>query len=84
VPIVEPEVTLGEGDYSIERTAFISEKVNSQVRACARRQPVRWDEDITRVVLPSPGDAVAERVRRDPRCHPAQAQHDPARARCPN
>jgi fructose-bisphosphate aldolase class I len=31
VPIVEPEVTLGEGDYSIERTAYISEKVNSHV-----------------------------------------------------
>jgi len=31
VPIVEPEVTLGPGDYSIERTAEISEKVNSQV-----------------------------------------------------
>lgn len=31
VPIVEPEVTLGEGDYSIERTAYISERVNSQV-----------------------------------------------------
>lgn len=31
VPIVEPEVTLGPGDYSIERTAYISEKVNSHV-----------------------------------------------------
>ncbi|KAL3677758.1 hypothetical protein R1sor_020714 [Riccia sorocarpa] len=31
VPIVEPEVTLGDGDYSIERTAYISEKVNSHV-----------------------------------------------------
>ncbi|CAM9350243.1 unnamed protein product [Choristocarpus tenellus] len=31
VPIVEPEVTLGEGDYGIERTAFVSERVNSQV-----------------------------------------------------
>ncbi|KAL2641732.1 hypothetical protein R1flu_009319 [Riccia fluitans] len=31
VPIVEPEVTLGDGDYSIERTAYISERVNSHV-----------------------------------------------------
>ncbi|MCO5573953.1 hypothetical protein L7F22_027731 [Adiantum nelumboides] len=31
VPIVEPEVTLGPGDYTIERTAYISEKVNSHV-----------------------------------------------------
>ena len=31
VPIVEPEVTLGPGDYSIERTAFISERVNTMV-----------------------------------------------------
>lgn len=31
VPIIEPEVTLGEGDYTIERNAYISEKVNSQV-----------------------------------------------------
>ncbi|CAM9887272.1 unnamed protein product, partial [Discosporangium mesarthrocarpum] len=31
VPIVEPEVTLSAGDYSIERTAFVSERVNSQV-----------------------------------------------------
>eukprot|EP00898_Chlorokybus_atmophyticus_P007553 jgi/Chlat1/779/Chrsp104S01247 len=31
VPIVEPEVTLGEGDYGIERTAYVSELVNSHV-----------------------------------------------------
>lgn len=31
VPIVEPEVTLGPGDYSIERTAYESEKVYSHV-----------------------------------------------------
>lgn len=31
VPIVEPEVTLGEGDYSIERTAYVSERMNSLV-----------------------------------------------------
>eukprot|EP00850_Spirogloea_muscicola_P016688 SM000137S00466 [mRNA] locus=s137:281706:285186:- [translate_table: standard] len=31
VPIVEPEVTLGDGDYSIERTAYVSEMVNSHV-----------------------------------------------------
>lgn len=31
VPIVEPEVTLGPGDYSIERTANVSEMVNSIV-----------------------------------------------------
>jgi fructose-bisphosphate aldolase class I len=29
VPIVEPEVTLGPGNYSIEETAFWSERVNS-------------------------------------------------------
>ncbi len=27
VPIVEPEVTLGPGDYGIEETAFWSERV---------------------------------------------------------
>ncbi|EFJ45173.1 hypothetical protein VOLCADRAFT_82483 [Volvox carteri f. nagariensis] len=31
VPIVEPEVTLGPGDYSIEETAFWSERVYSHV-----------------------------------------------------
>eukprot|EP00271_Cylindrocystis_brebissonii_P012915 TRINITY_DN32422_c0_g1_i1.p1 TRINITY_DN32422_c0_g1~~TRINITY_DN32422_c0_g1_i1.p1 ORF type:complete len:422 (+),score=76.52 TRINITY_DN32422_c0_g1_i1:108-1373(+) len=31
VPIVEPEVTLGDGDYSIERTAYVSENMNSHV-----------------------------------------------------
>jgi len=31
VPIVEPEVTLGPGDYSIERTAYVSERVYSHV-----------------------------------------------------
>lgn len=31
VPIVEPEVTLGEGDYSIDETAFVSERVYSTV-----------------------------------------------------
>ena len=31
VPIVEPEVTLGEGDYSIDETAFWSERVYSHV-----------------------------------------------------
>jgi len=31
VPIVEPEVTLGPGDYTIEETAFWSERVYSHV-----------------------------------------------------
>ncbi len=31
VPIVEPEVTLGPGSYSIEETAYWSERVNSHV-----------------------------------------------------
>ncbi len=31
VPIVEPEVTLGPGDYSIEENAYWSEHVNSHV-----------------------------------------------------
>lgn len=31
MPIVEPEVTLGPGDYSIEETAFWSERVYSHV-----------------------------------------------------
>jgi hypothetical protein len=31
VPIVEPEVTLGPGDYDIETTAFWSERVYSHV-----------------------------------------------------
>ena len=31
VPIVEPEVTLGPGEYSIERTAYVSERVYSHV-----------------------------------------------------
>jgi fructose-bisphosphate aldolase class I len=33
VPIVEPEVTLGPGDYSIEETAFVSERVYTEVVA---------------------------------------------------
>ncbi len=40
VPIVEPEVTLGEGDYSIERTAYISERVNSIVMNWLNRYDV--------------------------------------------
>jgi fructose-bisphosphate aldolase class I len=31
VPIVEPEVTLGPGDYTIEETAYWSERVYSHV-----------------------------------------------------
>ena len=31
VPIVEPEVTLGPGDYGIEETAYWSERVYSHV-----------------------------------------------------
>jgi fructose-bisphosphate aldolase class 1 len=31
VPIVEPEVTLGPGNYSIEETAYWSERVYSHV-----------------------------------------------------
>ena len=31
VPIVEPEVTLGPGDYTIEETAYVSERVYSHV-----------------------------------------------------
>ena len=34
VPIVEPEVTLGPGDYDIETTAFWSERVYSHVFRC--------------------------------------------------
>lgn len=40
MPIVEPEVTLGEGDYSIERTAYISERVNSIVMNWLNRYDV--------------------------------------------
>lgn len=40
VPIVEPEVTLGEGNYSIERTAYISERVNSIVMNWLNRYDV--------------------------------------------
>ena len=31
MPIVEPEVTLGPGDYTIEETAYWSERVYSHV-----------------------------------------------------
>ena len=31
MPIVEPEVTLGPGDYSIEETAYVSERVYTEV-----------------------------------------------------
>lgn len=31
MPIVEPEVTLGPGDYSIEETAYWSQRVYSHV-----------------------------------------------------
>jgi fructose-bisphosphate aldolase, class I len=31
VPIVEPEVTLGPGDYSIDETAYVSERVYTEV-----------------------------------------------------
>lgn len=34
MPIVEPEVTLGPGDYDIETTAFWSERVYSHVFRC--------------------------------------------------
>lgn len=36
MPIVEPEVTLGPGDYDIETTAFWSERVYSHVFRSAR------------------------------------------------
>ena len=31
VPIVEPEVTLGPGTYGIEETAYVSERVYTEV-----------------------------------------------------
>ena len=36
VPIVEPEVTLGPGDYSISQAAHENERVLSHVFRCAR------------------------------------------------
>eukprot|EP00953_Heterococcus_sp_UTEX-ZZ885_P038160 19594-Heterococcus_DN1.PRE.3 len=50
VPIVEPEVTLGEGSYSIERTAFISEKVNSQVMRWLNEYNVCLDAILLKVM----------------------------------
>ena len=43
MPIVEPEVTLGEGDYSIEETAFWSERVYSHVMRLLNEYSVMLD-----------------------------------------
>eukprot|EP00983_Pelagomonas_calceolata_P109133 1159525-Pelagomonas_calceolata.AAC.3 len=43
VPIVEPEVTLGPGDYSIEETAFWSERVYSHVMRLLNEYDVMLD-----------------------------------------
>jgi len=43
VPIVEPEVTLGPGDYDIERTAYISERVYSHVMRLLNEYDVMLD-----------------------------------------
>lgn len=55
VPIVEPEVTLGEGDYSIERTAYISERVNSIVMNWLNRYDVCLDAILLKPNMILPG-----------------------------
>ncbi|KAM3578084.1 hypothetical protein VYU27_000182 [Nannochloropsis oceanica] len=55
VPIVEPEVTLGPGTYSIERTAFISERVNSITMNWLNRYDVVLDAILLKPNMILPG-----------------------------
>lgn len=55
VPIVEPEVTLGEGNYPIERTAYISERVNSIVMNWLNRYDVCLDAILLKPNMILPG-----------------------------
>jgi fructose-bisphosphate aldolase class 1 len=51
VPIVEPEVTLGPGSYSIEETAYWSERVNSHVMRALNEYGVLLEGILVSLVL---------------------------------
>ncbi|KAF5838972.1 fructose-bisphosphate aldolase class-I-domain-containing protein [Dunaliella salina] len=55
VPIVEPEVTLGPGDYSIEETAFWSERVYSHVMRLLNEYDVTLDGILLKPNMCLPG-----------------------------
>ncbi|KAF8062721.1 hypothetical protein HT031_004051 [Scenedesmus sp. PABB004] len=55
VPIVEPEVTLGPGDYGIEETAYWSERVNSHVFRMLNEYDVALDAILLKPNMCLPG-----------------------------
>lgn len=55
VPIVEPEVTLGPGDYGIEETAFWSERVYSHVFRLLNEYNVKLDSILLKPNMCLPG-----------------------------
>jgi len=72
VPIIEPEITLGPGDYSIETTAFWSERVYSHVFRMLNEYNVQLDAILLKpnMILPgldaptaSPADVARYTVR---------------------
>ncbi|CAI5504641.1 unnamed protein product [Closterium sp. Naga37s-1] len=80
VPIVEPEVTLGDGDYSIERTAYVSEMVYSHVFRMLNEYNIILEGILLKpnMILPgldapnaSPEDVARYSVRTMRRCVPA-------------
>lgn len=55
VPIVEPEVTLGPGDYSLERAAYVNEKVLSNVFRALNTQDVILEACLVKPSMVLPG-----------------------------
>ncbi len=56
VPIVEPEVTLGPGDYGIEETAYWSERVYSHVFRLLNEYDIALDGILLKPNMCLPGD----------------------------
>jgi len=62
VPIIEPEITLGPGDYSVERAAYESEKVLSHVVRALNTHDVILEATLLKasMVLPGLDASIAE------------------------
>lgn len=64
VPIVEPEMTLGAGDYSIEDTSYWSERVLTHVFRHLNQHDVMLEGILMKPSMCLPGESAAHGSRK--------------------